>query len=156
MPDFGASVSVAYFLLFCIQSKLGGREWLEFCQRNFTPVLNFCLYAYDKIEHYLLPHSENHSKALLLPRLNTVPDVDEYTMSLKAAIKKQMDNPKEKMGKLLKAVKPHIGLEHVMDLILKWQISEHLRVDKDSSFKAWSELGEFAGGFATGVLKATS
>jgi hypothetical protein len=124
-PDFGASVSVAYLLFRCIESRLGDERWIEFCQEHFQAALDFCLRTYDKSTYYLLPHSENHSKALLLPACGARAQLPEFIVDLKEALNREMEDPKGKLRDLLRNVDTPPGLEHVKDLLLGWETSKY-------------------------------
>jgi hypothetical protein len=155
-PDFGASVSVAYLLFRCIESRLGDERWIEFCQEHFQAALDFCLRTYDKSTYYLLPHSENHSKALLLPACGARAQLPEFIVDLKEALNREMEDPKGKLRDLLRNVDTPPGLEHVKDLLLGWETSKYWKHQRSWTFDGWSQFGELMGGLSVGVLKALS
>lgn len=155
-PDFGATVSCLFLLWYCLSEEIGSVEWLEYCEANFGWVLDFCLNAYDQKQFYRLPHSENNTKALLLPRYSFGEEktrrLDCLIYDLKVAINLQMEG-NGNLHKLFRRMSLP-GFEHVKDIIETWQIPKYWKDQKAWKFNGWSEIGQFVGGIGVGSLKA--
>lgn len=156
VPDFGATASCLFLLWYCLSNEIGSVEWLEHCEANLGWLLNFCLNAYDQQQVYRLPHSENNTKVLLLPRYNfdeaRGSKLDRHIYDLKVAINLEMER-KGNLHKSLKRISTP-GFDHVKDIIEAWQIPNYWKTQKSWKFTGWSEIGQFIGGIGIGTLKA--
>jgi hypothetical protein len=161
IPDFGATSSVLYLLWYCLENQIGDENWLKYCQDNFNWLLDFCLNAYDKKQYYVLPHSENNTKILLMPQFNKdklrFSETAQYIRALKEAINIEMEQHNGKLYKLLNQVPAPAGLESTKSIFETWQITKYWDKQKHWTFDASgirSKFGEMLGGFAVGALRA--
>src|SRR6185437_5923455 len=156
IPDFGATAACLFLLWYCLDNDTGDAEWLRYCRSNLDWLLGFCLGAYDQHCFYVLPHSENNTKVLLLPRFNydgtRAASVDQYTYHLKVAINEEMEQ-KGNLNRLFRKISiPRY--DHVKEIIEGWQIPRYWKNQRSWEFTGWSEAGEFIGGLGVGTLKA--
>jgi hypothetical protein len=156
LPDFGATAACLFLLWYCLDNDTGGSEWLRYCRSNFDWLRNFCLGAYDQPCFYVLPHSENNTKVLLLPRFNydemRVEAVDQHIYDLKLAINEEMER-KGNLNRLFRKISAP-KYDHIKEIIEGWQIPRYWKNQKAWEFTGWSEAGEFIGGLGVGTLKA--
>jgi hypothetical protein len=154
-PDFGATASCLFLLWYCLSNGIGGAEWLDFCGINVGWLLSFCLGTYDQKSFYLLPHSENNTKVLLLPRYNhdraRAAALDQLIYNFKLAINGEMER-KGKLNSVLRKI-PDRRFAHVKEIIRGWQIPRYWRDQTSWEFTGWSEVGQVIGGLAVGTLK---
>lgn len=161
IPDFGASASVLFLLWYCLENQIGDGNWQRYCQGNFHWLLDFCLNAFEKKQYYVLPHSENNTKILLMPRFNLdklrFSETAQYIRALKEAINTEMEQHKGKLYKLLNQVPTPAGLESTKAIFETWQITKYWDKQQHWTFDEsgfHGKFGEILGGFAVGALRA--
>lgn len=157
-PDFGATASCAFITWYSLNNEVGDAGWLSFCEKQFGALLRFCLSTYDRVDYYVIPHSENNTKILFLPRFNLadwrIKRIETYITQLKSAIGSEMEKHDGRLSKRLGEIQAPPGLEHVKDIILTWNITKYWKEQKRWKFSAWTELGEFFGGYTVSALRS--
>lgn len=130
--DFGVSISILSTLYRCIEQGIGETSWQEECKAKFTPILRYCLSAYDSPENYRLVVNENIAQALHLPykRQSTdlalrVREISDYVRATQSAIHRCVIGEKINLDKELRQISAPSGLEHVPRLLAKWDIPRH-------------------------------
>lgn len=160
-PDFGSSSAVLYLLWFSLENNIGDEDWQEYCRKNFFWLIDFCTSAYDKEQYYLLPYSENNSKVLFFPRFDLnkqrIKEIDKYINELKKEIYKELIKRSGKLQKGLQNISNPSGMNHIINLIGMWNISDHWKSpSKWITDRDFGPLGDFAGQFTGGLLKSLS
>ena len=158
-PDFGSTSSVLYLLWYCLENKVGDRDWLNYCSENFDWLLKCSLDIYNKPECYVLPHSENNTKVMLMPRYerygNDDDGVEEYINKIKRLISIEMRYHKGELSKRLQKIKAPEGLEHVAEIIDSWNIQKYWKKQKRWTFDdGINKFGDFLGGYTVGIIRA--
>lgn len=159
MPDFGSTASVLYLVWYCLENKVGDHSWLKYCKENFDWLLHSCLNIYEKPECYVLPHSENNTKVMLMPRYDSTSDNDmllkQYIKEIRDSIGIEMRYHEGKLSKKINKINCPEGLQHVVKIIDSWDIPKYWKKQKKWTFDdSVNRLGEFAGAYTWGLLRA--
>ncbi len=156
--DFGASASVLYLLWYTLTNDECSSEWKKYCQYYFKIIFDFCLNAFDKKECYILPHSENNSKILLLPcfvEKQEIIDSHKIITNIKNCIKDEFLSRNNKLYKNLNKVKLPDELIFIKNIIRLWKIPTFWRKQKRWDFVSTvfnGPVGEFFGGILKSLM----
>lgn len=158
IPDFGATVSLTYILWKIVNDKIGNERWINKCKNNFQRLLDDCLLIFNRPENYILPHSENNSKALLLPRFKTDKSrqdkIESIIVEIKKIISDEIKNPSKKIDKRLKNIEFPKGLSHVKEIISRWDIPSYHKINNNMNWDSdlLIKLGNIIGGTIYGII----
>jgi len=158
--DFGASASMLYLLWYLLENVELSYEWKNSCLNGFKTLLNFCLNVFDKSEFYILPHSENNSKILLLPiflKKEELESSKQIIDDIKNCIKNEIELRNNKLTKNLKKIYLPPELICLRKIIELWKIPKYWEKQSRWDFVSTvfsSSFGEFVGGILKSLVSS--